>query len=135
MLELVLKEPENKPPFIGIVFESSYNACKENADLVERFKQNPKTEFWMGIEVFSNYCDIKLQCSNPIGIRFYRKIKYSPEKLQQWMRQTRFKPAFNFSHLLRDGDKHVVVKTLPDQFNFVLKLQTVKLQVGEQHYI
>jgi hypothetical protein len=34
-MELILKQPKNKPPFLGIEFENLYEASKLNSVLVE----------------------------------------------------------------------------------------------------
>jgi len=130
-MELVLKQPEGKQPFIGILFESSYKAGTENQDLLEKISTKPP-DFSIELEPHANNLTLRLLCRNPIiGIRFYRGIKYNPEKLEKWLRETRFKKPFNFGHVLKEGDKHVVVRALTEKKLFVFSIKEITLRSNE----
>ena len=135
-MELVLKQPKNKPPFIGIVFTQLYEAGTKNQDLIDALKDgssNPR--FTLQVEAFSNYCDIRLACDSPIGIRFYNGVKYDPQYLERWFNETRFKKPFNFAHLLIEGENHMVAKTITNRYNFVFKIENITIKTGERSYI
>lgn len=133
-MELVLKIPENKPPFIGVLYDGNvFRASTDNKDFVEGHKLGfSKAKFNLMIEPYSKYVDLRLSCDSPISIRFYRELVYDPVKLEKWYRQVRFSKTFNFGHVILQRDKHVLVKTTPHLYNFVLPLDSISLRMEER---
>jgi hypothetical protein len=123
-MELVLKMPQGKPPFLGIVFDNVREACTLNQDLVNEYAGSVYT---ISIESPGSEVNIRLVCENPHYIRVYRNVKCDPKKLENFMYLNRLSRGFNFSHLLRDFDREIVVKTLERYKLFVLKIQGVYL--------
>jgi hypothetical protein len=123
-MELVLKMPQGKPPFLGVVFDNVREACSLNQDLVN---EHASSVYTISIEHSGIHVNIRLVCEDPHYIRVYKNVKCDPKKLENFMYLNRLAANFNFSHLLRDFDREIVVKTLGRYKLFVLKIQGVYL--------
>lgn len=120
-MELVLKIPQGKPPFVGILFAVTHEAAALNADLVINHRhKNYKLIF----EVVGTHLNLRLICEDLVTVRFYNHIKFSPEKLKSWLYIIYSKKVtvINFGHITTVKDKHELVKTTPQSKNFVLKV-------------
>lgn len=138
-MELVLKNPKDKPPFIGILFDdqSTFSERQRNRDFIDDYKKGwvrRETEFNIQFETFTTHVNIQLFCSNPISIRVYEKVKYNPAKLEEWWRANRFIRIFNFGHIESNNNKHEVIKTEPKMNLFVLPLTRMTIKIGEREY-
>jgi hypothetical protein len=132
-MELVLKLPSGKPPFIGILFDfnEELGAYNINKDLL----LNPfKATFAIAFDPYGKETDLRMLCSNPLSIRFYRNLKYNPTALEGFLRSTRFIKQFNFSHLIRCDGKETVVRASPENKLFVIKIDDVKLRIADTFY-
>lgn len=138
-MELVLKNPKDKPPFIGILFDdqSTFKERQENKEFVDEYKRlwmTRETEFTIQFEPYTTHVNIQLFCSNPISIRSYKLVRYNPEKLEEWWRANRFIGIFNFGHIVLNQNKHEVVKTQPKMNLFVLPITKMSIKVLERTY-
>lgn len=135
-MQLVLKGqtevPADKPPFMGILFDVNEHqeAATINRDLLTPLRN---AQFAIEFEPHSKTLDIRLLCSNPISIRFYRNIKYEPEKLEKFLRDTRFTKQFNFSHLVLKEGKETVTRTNPENSLFILKIDNIRLRIMDRY--
>jgi hypothetical protein len=123
-MKLVLKQPEDKPPFIGIQYESEYLAARTNADIV---KTHNKECYELILEpIDQHYINLRLVNKDKMIDRSYNQIEYNAPKLKNWLFQNENKKEFNFSHVIMNFDKHVVVK-IHIHKPFLIKLDSVKL--------
>ncbi len=135
-MQLVLKGqkevPADKPPFMGILFDVNehHEAATINRDLLTPLRN---AQFAIEFEPHSKTLDLRLLCTNPISIRFYRNVKYEPEKLEKFMRDTRFTKQFNFSHLVLKGGKETVIRSNPENTLFVLKIDNIRIRIMDRY--
>ena len=125
-MELVLKLPKGKPPFIGILFQSATEAEKLNSDLVVDHRYlNYKIIF----EIIADHLNIRLICEELVTVRFYNHVVYDPEKLKSWLYvlKTGKTTSVNFSHLILKDNKHTLVKAYQQKIYFVLKVANCKV--------
>jgi hypothetical protein len=124
-MELVFKLPPNKLPFIGIVFDSSFQASSLNSDFVDLYKQSA---YSISLENMGNSSiDLKLTCHEPHSAFTYKQLKYSKEKLLAFLPHAYKSESINFSHLVKRYDKETVVKTGKIRNLFVLRISHIKL--------
>ena len=124
-MKLVLKQPKDKPPFIGIQYASEHLATKTNSDLIGM------KDIQLILEPLNQY-NIKLRLVNKDKMidRAYDQIEYNAPQLQTWLQRNKNEKQFNFSHVIMEFDKHVVVKIHMTKL-FLIKLSAVKLLSGE----
>lgn len=124
-LELILKMPPGKLPFIGILFKDrygEYKASQTNEHWVNNFKQEKYQlllvpgQKWMNIHLFSK--DLHCDC-------LYENVKYNPETLKRFLHLNKGN-TYNFSHIVPDEKGHKVVRTAAKKELFVLKIEKVK---------
>ena len=129
--KLVLKEPPNKNPFIGVLFTADWEA-KTNDDLVIDQKKHKSNSalFSLGIEIFADYCNLKITSPNPFTIRIYRRVKYDSLMLENWLRANCNKRPFNFGHIILKNGVQEIMKTPVWHLNFVLRLDSVTITSG-----
>jgi len=127
-MKLVLKLPKDKLPFIGIQFASNYVASKTNSDLVSMLD---KEDCHLILKPYDkHYLNLRLVNKEKFVNREYKQIEYNNETLKRWLEQTKGMKQINFSHVIMDFDKHVVVKISINK-NFIIKLSKVKLEMEE----
>lgn len=119
-MELVFKLPKGKIPFIGVIFQNLYESATLNQDLVNSFKNS---NYKIVMEQIKSEINLRLICEEHLLVRFYNGLKYDKMKLDAWLYLTQKSQQFNFSHLVKEGDKEIVVKTLKNQKLFVLKVE------------
>lgn len=127
-MELILKRPKNKPPFIGILFKDEYEASTLNQSWVNSYKDSLYT-----ITFEPEGKDLTLRFSlDGYGLNYrYKNLKHDSEKFFRFMYETKTHGRFNFAHLILVKDKHVVVSTTVNRALFVLGVKKVSLLVEE----
>lgn len=125
-MELVLKIPRDKPPFIGILFPQylTHDAKKENTDLIYPHNTSPCRII---LEPLKEELNIRLICEEKVTVRFYSHIKYNPTKLKDWLYLTQKATKFNFAHLDIEYDRHIVLKELGSKRNIIFHIESVRL--------
>ncbi len=124
-MKLVLKLPQNKPPFIGIEFDSHYEASKTNSDIIGALDSRYYKINLRPINKFNIY--LILECKDLMIKRRYQNLEYEQEKLKTWLGMTRAQKSFNFGHVIKEHNRHILVKAQYSGLNFVIKLEEVKL--------
>lgn len=125
-MKLVLKQPKDKPPFIGIQFASDYIASKTNNDLVAILG---KEGCHLILEPSDKYyLDLRLVNTDKIIDRAYRKVEYNELKLKTWLLQNKQAIQFNFAHVVLGPDKHIVVKAASFNKNFVIRINSIEIR-------
>lgn len=121
-MELILKQPENKPPCICILFDNSYEASKHNQILVNQYKVY---SFTIKFELQKSKLDLIITIGG-LNTRYkYEDLKYFPDKLSRFLFNTKGSPTFNFCHVITNNDKHSVVQTMTNRLLWVLKVDSV----------
>lgn len=124
-MKLVVKLPKDKPPFLGLVFPSSYAANQTNEDLILDHKEEV---YRMIFEFNGTVLNLKLICDEKVIIRTYRNVDYEKEKLKNWVLITRKANSFNFGHIYMQSNKEVVVKNYKNRKLFVLRFDKYEIQ-------
>lgn len=127
-MELVLKLPKGKLPFIGILFDSSSTAGKTNAEIVEQFS---KEEFEVLLEHTQTALNLRLICKARVMVYFYNHLSIAPEKLKSWLYITRDMKLFNFGHIYKELDDHKLAISSPGRKPFVVKVVSLKIMAVE----
>jgi hypothetical protein len=120
-MELVLKMPQGKPPFIGLEFPSSWKG-ELNKDLVY---ENADKQYKLILET-ERQLKMTLVCEDIAVRRVYPGIGYHPARLKNWLTQMRQYSQVNFGHVYLQDGNHKIVK-LAGQKNFVLKVVNIEL--------
>lgn len=123
-LELVLKLPANKPPYIGILFHSLYYASRVNEGWVNEY---PGIEYGLILEPKQNELLINL-VSKPYRLFYtYDVVKYDAFKLRKFLLNLKSGAPVNFGHVLMKNDKHIPAHTSSASKIWVLSIKEVKL--------
>lgn len=122
MVELILKLPANKPPFLGVLYTNIYQASNENKMLVE----DKLTGFEIVLIPAGDKMHLKLKCTDRNLTLWYKDLSYDKTKFDIWIRHTT--AQVNFGHIMQEFDKHVIVKTPAKQIPFVLKIDKVYME-------
>ena len=127
-MELILKQPENKPPFIGILFTNIFEAERKNESMVKGY---PECSFNLSMEPITAAINLILQ-PDTFSTQFsYTGVKYHYEALKKFLEATAGSPTYNFGHIIKPLDTHEVVRTRSQRKLFVVKLKSIKLIVEE----
>jgi hypothetical protein len=129
-MELVLKLPKVKPPFIGILFDKSWDGEKMNCDLVEAHRN---AYYSIEFEYCNSHLNLRLMSQELLTIRNYAHLKFDAEKLKSWLYMSKMVNAYNFGHVIIERDQHILLKTQHKKLNFVLKMDKCKLVVEENN--
>ena len=123
-LELVLKMPKGKAPFIGILFEIERDGAKLHAEVMERY-QNEAYEVVM--EHTQRVLNLRLICKEKVLVCFYNHLKVDTAKLNSWLYLTKDCKAFTFGHIIRELDRERLVLSHPSRKKFFVKVSSCKL--------
>lgn len=122
-MELILKQPINKPPCICILFENVYEAGNLNRQWVNNYHTH---SYRIVMEVINGSLKLTMIMDGMGDKSTYDNLKYSPEKLAQFLLETNGAKSFNFCHIITVKDKQEVVRTVSCARLFVLKVYDVK---------
>ncbi len=122
-MELILKQPENKPPCICILFDNSYEASRHNQKLVSQYSMYP---FTIKLELQNSKLDLILTVGGLNTSYKYEDLKFAPDKLTRFLFNTKDSKAYNFCHVILKQDKHSVVQTMTNRLLWVLKIDSVE---------
>jgi hypothetical protein len=129
-MKLILKLPNDKPPFMGIQFSNHYDAGRTNAQAVYDLDK-----LYCKIILMPKglYMDLTIKCEDIMMSYTYRNLDYSPEKLKQWLHLVSGAKQFNFGHVTLEHDDHKIAKVGSGMKNYVIKVESVKLQGFEPY--
>jgi hypothetical protein len=125
MNTLVLKIPKNKPPFIGIRYDSLSSGESANKGF---FLKLLKSELRLVIEVLPRHLNVKLICDDTLFIHTYTHVKFDAEKLKNWLYISKGAPQFNFGFTFVENDTEKIIQMWDKKFyNMVLKLKKIEI--------
>jgi len=124
-MKLILKIPDNKPPFIGIQFSNQYDAGRTNAQAVYDIENRLCTII---LEPQGHYINLNIKCEDVMMNYTYRDLDYSPEKLKNWLTKTTNSKQFNFGHVTLERDTHKIAKVGSGNKNYVIKVEKIELR-------
>jgi hypothetical protein len=122
-MQLVLKLPANKAPFIGVILHGQEQSGLLNADLILKH-QNKK--YRIIIEHIHHVLNLRLICEEIVSVRFYDHLEFDPEQLKSWLYVIKRANYVNFSQLKLVNEKLSVLRTSPQNKLFVLKIYKVE---------
>ncbi len=128
-MELVLKLPKGKPPFVGVLFEQEYHGADMNVDL---YKTHGNRAYKLVLEPIKTKINLRLICEEIVTVRFYNGLKYNHERLNDWIYLTKNTSAYTFGHVVFREDKHFSVRVHPGGKPFVLKVESFELLVPDE---
>jgi len=128
-MELILKQPVGKHPFIGILFKSEYEASKLNQAQVQ---VSNLYYYNIVLEPKRNKIDLILKLNEWVFTYKYEGLEYNPDKLKRFLFNSMGSECYNFSHIVLKNGEHKVVKTLSSHSYFVLKVNELKLVSEEE---
>lgn len=127
-MELMLKMPKGKAPFIGILFEIEREGAKLHADIVEKYQRE---NFEVVLEHTKRVLNLRLLCKDKVMVYFYNHLRVDAEKLNSWLYLTRDCKAFTFGHIIRELDRERLVLSHPSRKRFVVKVCACKVVAVE----
>lgn len=129
-MELALKLPKGKPPFIGILFTEESTGGHLHANLVEKYSGN---EFHIIMEHTKNALNLRLICNEIVMVYFYNHLRFDPDRLKSWLYLTKNAKEFNFGHIYTQFDKHILIMSRPGRKKFVVRATRCKLIAMDDH--
>ena len=122
-LELFLKLPEGKPPFIGMLYqpEAANYAMANNVDLMKVTGRDRHLRLEIGENTLS--CALELYEVN--DRRFYSDVKFNPRDLREWIKKARTATAINFGHVIATQRGPVVATVWQGRGLFVMPVNRV----------
>ena len=124
-MELILKQPKDKPPCICILFESSSVACKLNNEWVKDFGTN---KFALDLEINGSNLDVVLKNPEFKLMHRYENVEFFPDKLSRFLYDTKKSELYSFCHVTAHYDKHIVALLPVTRKLWVLKIDIIKLK-------
>ena len=124
-MELVFKQPHNKPPFIGILFVNNIEAQRMNMESINDF---PTANYEIVFEPKGRKIDITLKLIDSPKSYLYKDIDYDWEKFTKFLKATQLAPLFNFSHIMGNTDLgHEVIRSIVERRLWILKINRVSV--------
>ncbi len=120
-MELVLKLPKNKPPFIGVLFNYELDAVTKNKDWAEN--SNPFT-YDLILEP-SQKLFITLAKDSHFSDRY--EVNYDPITLLKFLHHTKTSQAFTFGHLYLKSGAITIPRTRAQNAKLLFKIQKIKI--------
>jgi hypothetical protein len=127
-MELILKQPPGKHPFIGILFNKEYEASKLNQAQVQ---VNNLYYYKAILEPLGSKLNLTIKLDEWLFKYTYEGLNYDPDKLKRFLFDTMGAEVYNFGHVVLKNDAHLLVKTLSTQSYFVLRVKELKLLMEE----
>lgn len=121
-LELVLKLPKNKRPYIGILFQSEYKASYINQYWVNEFGGQ---DYKLIIEPHPEVLLVSLVNKRLMLFYSYEVKKFDGERLKKFLELVRGK-TINFGHVLLKNDKHYPARTMTELKIWVLEITKIE---------
>lgn len=123
-MKLILKLPEGKPPFVGVLLKESDNRSypeRLNEDLINEHKY---AGYCLTFEFTNNLLNLALVSAKGDIVRHYKDVEFEGAQLASWVYATRNASSFNFGHVRIERGKECIVKTWGKKINFVLAVQS-----------
>lgn len=117
-MELVFKVPEGKPPFVGVCFESIYDAMALNEHFVH---SGPAELFTLAVHPGTRL-KLLLVRNRDFEKATYSDLAFDPEKFRRFRQVTAGCKRLNFGHVVKERSAHKLVKTMHGNKNFVLRV-------------
>jgi hypothetical protein len=121
LMELVMKLPKDKPPYIGVVFTDDYAAASKNKTCA-----NDHKDVFFSLLIIPksrNRVDIKLIGESKGE---YTDVRCNVDALIRFLYMTRNVKQYNFGHVVLKGTEHVVAKTM-NKVLWVLKVNKIDI--------
>lgn len=122
-MELILKQPLNKPPCICILFDRVIDSEKLNSSWL---KHN-EYFFLLTFEIDNSNLDVVLKQEELGLIHRYKNVSYFPDKLFRFLYNTKDSEVYNFCHITAHYDKHILAKASISRTNWVLKVERINV--------
>ncbi len=124
-MKLILKQPLNKLPFVGIEFKSEYEAESFNKMGIESYYTH---KYIILLEPNGKHLNLIMRTSDSNLINLvYKDVEYDPIQLQKFLALTSLNKGYNFSHLILEKNTHKVVQSQTNRRLWVLKVNAIKL--------
>lgn len=127
-LELVLKQPKDKPPFIGILFQSEFKAAKLNQEWIESAKTH---KHQITLEPNGELLELTLTQKELHHKYTYKISKFEPDKLKRFLFQVKDAEQINFGHITLKEDQHIPVRISINRALWVLPVD--KIEFNEEY--
>lgn len=122
-LGLIIKFPERKPPFLGVVYPSSFVASRTNQSWVNTYGS---LNFQLRFEPDYGLLKITLSQSE-LGEKYdYPITIFDEKKVRDFVLKAKNLKQINFGHVIEKEDEHIVVKTSVGNKLWVLKINKVE---------
>ena len=102
-MELILKTPVGKQPFIGILFNNEYEASKLNQAQVQ---VNNLYYFNIILEPKGKTLDLTLKLDEWLFTYKYENLTYNPDELKRFVFNNMGCEIYNFGHIINKYGNH-----------------------------
>ncbi|OFY83554.1 MAG: hypothetical protein A3F72_13100 [Bacteroidetes bacterium RIFCSPLOWO2_12_FULL_35_15] len=122
-MELILKQPINKPACICILFDRVIDSEKLNSSWLK----HKEYFFLLTFEIDNSNLDIILK-QEELGLTHrYKNVSHFPDKLFRFLYNTKDSEVYNFCHITAYYDKHILAKASISRTNWVLKVERINV--------
>lgn len=122
-MELVLKIPKGKPPFIGVLFHTKEQACSKNSVFL------PDNESFEHELVMDPSQRLSITLFYRFGFSEKYEVDYNPVTLLKFLHHTKDCASFTFGHLYMASGKMTVAKTNGKEKPLLFKIKSIKVQI------
>lgn len=122
-LELVVKFPEKKPPFMGVLYENEFTGRRLNQSWVNTYG---KFSYQIRIEPDLDFLKVTLS-QKELGEKYdYLISHYDERKLKDFLERTKNLKQINFGHVTKEFDDLKIIKTSVGNKVWVVKVDNVE---------
>lgn len=122
-LELVMKFPESKLPFMGILYESEFAAKRINQGWVNTYGSY---SYQIRIEPDFDFLKVTLS-QKELGEKYdYLISRFDEVRLREFLTKTKSFKQINFGHVLKEYDDLKIIKTSVANKLWVVKVDNVE---------
>jgi hypothetical protein len=123
-MELVMKLPKDKPPYLGVMFYDDYAAMSKNKGCANNYRDSFFSV--LIIPTGRNRIDIKITCGASNGS--YEDVRCNVDALIRFLYMTKDVKRYNFGHVVEKEGEHKVARTTN---NSPWNLKVNKIEVKE----
>jgi hypothetical protein len=122
-LELVVRFPENKPPFMGILYENEFTGKRLNQGWVNTYGS---LFYQVRIEHDLDFLKVTLSQKELGQKHDYLISRFDGDKVKIFLEKTKKVNQINFGHVVMEFDDLKVIKTSVGNKNWVVKVNNVE---------
>jgi hypothetical protein len=127
-LELVLKFPELKPPFMGVKYEREFTGSRVNQSWVNSYGREL---YQIRLEPEGDVIRVTITTEKVANRYTYVISKFNSKKIEEFIGRIGIGQLINFGHVIQIEDELKIIRTSVSNKNWVLQVN--KIEFFEEH--